>query len=144
MQRNVAEYFLRTVSGCATLDRVLPALFVSEGIIPGVEALAKDSSVSLRTLERHWKDNRPGDCELTLRALREWALLLRAWAEHRPSRSIESLAMQLEIHSSTLTRLSRRLTGLPCREFLGKARGEVWRIVEHQMFGGGGNLSETA
>ena len=128
-QPNTYERLLRDVRRAGTVERKLRLMDVCGESEP-------DALVDVACALAHTKPAElMGDDDLKL---------LRAWAEHRPSRSIESLAMQLEIHSSTLTRLSRRLTGLPCREFLGKARGEVWRIVEHQMFGGGGNLSETA
>ena len=128
-RRRVAEYLLRSCSDRNTVESVVEHLFFSPKPPAQVQDLAKACLVSRRTLEKRWKSAWSATAQLSLKALMDWALALRARELHQAGLPPHGTAKVLRIHQRTLERIVGRSVGLTYRQWLVLRHREVWQRV---------------
>ena len=96
------------------LREALAHLFRSPNVIVTIAALGAAVGCDRRTLWRLWSGSM-GSSELRLQDIIDWNLLLRAIFLRAQASSWVGIAEQLGVHEHTLSRMSKRLTGLDLR-----------------------------
>lgn len=94
----------------------------AETPVVSVTALARRVDCDRRTLWLHWKRARPKEAHL--KDFLSWLLLLRAVGLKTPGRSWRAVAEEIGVHTQTLRRLCRRVTGVTLSD--ARRRGKVW------------------
>ncbi len=118
LRTRLGESLVRSEGLCTCVRSAVKRVFLDPDSISTVQELARACFVCPRTLERRWNASRPRGCWLTLKALVDWVLLLRARELGQQGLSRRKIAKALDIHTHTLRRISFRLTGLTCQEAL--------------------------
>lgn len=132
-RRRVAEHLLRSCPDCQAVEKAIKEMFLGQSPISRVQDLAKKCLVSPRALERKWKESRPEHCPATLKALLDWALLLRAWELSHLGVPPHEIPKALGVHDRTLGRLGYRLSGLSCKQFFRLKGASVRRLVDREL-----------
>lgn len=126
-RRRVAEYLLRSCSDRVPVESVVRKLFLDPKAPSLVQGLAKACFVTRRTLEKRWKAAWPSTAPISLKALVDWALALRAMELHQAGLPPNETAKALGIHRRTLDRIADRLAGFPWGKWLASESQVVWR-----------------
>ncbi|NNM05018.1 MAG: hypothetical protein HKO65_07925 [Gemmatimonadetes bacterium] len=128
-RRRVAECLLRSCSDHATVERIVRKLFFDPKPPSQVQDLANACFLSRRSLARKWRAAWPDAAPISLKALVNWALALRARELSQSGLASLEAAKALGIHKRTLERTVGRLAGLTWGRW-STSEGEVgWRRV---------------
>jgi hypothetical protein len=100
-------------------------------VIVTIAGLGAAVGCDRRTLWRLWANTVQGEKSLRLQDIIDWNLMLRAIFLRAQAASWVGIAEQLGVHEHTLSRMSKRLTGLDLRG-LGTMAPEVVLEVFHQ------------
>ena len=125
----VAEHLIQTCSDRALAESVMEKLFVDLTPPSRVNDLAKSCFMSRRTLEKRWKAAWPRTAPISLKALVDWALVLRARDLGKAGVRPDQVAKAFGIHKRTLERTVFRAVGLTCRKWVGLRHREVLQRV---------------